>query len=327
MSSIAIAALISEGVSINAQSSGENAPAVAAKTQFDQAQTLAGGRTFGALQGYGQGNAGVFGWAAPALRGANVLVVKSTGTNAEDYLEEDLRVMAHVLDNTVAGQSGSSGGSGNAMGISVFFPTDGTSATAVYLEGYGALFTLRVNFPLMTVKKGSEEGKQKETGDSAWEEARRQLYGQPESELNAGENHGETYSQEKVDRLKKKLIEALRNARNIRGLKPEDYVTVCVLGSANPAVIGTRRVVMGQRGGAATYTVADPFYYNALMGGEGWQVGSVMTMRAKKADVDALAARSIGEGDFEGRVLISIYAGGPSEINRVQSESRGARAN
>ena len=78
-------------------------------------------------------------------------------------------------------------------------------------------------------RRQAEGQQEKPEANSDWEDAKQELYGQ----------HGggrvmaapsEPYDEERVNRLRDGLLESLKNATNIRGLKPDDSITVCVFG-------------------------------------------------------------------------------------------------
>src|SRR5262249_18201559 len=118
-----------------------------------------------------------------------------------------------------------------AMGINVYFSSVGKPVRSMFLDGYGALFMVNVGFPLLPPASKPETAKEENSTDSAWQEAERELYGcGPEFKTFGAAT--EPYDDEKVDKLKDALLEALKNASNIRNLKPDDSITVCVFGSA-----------------------------------------------------------------------------------------------
>jgi len=118
------------------------------------------------------------------------------------------------------------------MGIDVFFAPSSNPMRSLYLEGYGALFLLNVGIPLLPPPAKAEPQKEKSPVDSNWDQARQELYGQ-RTEGKTVTGPVKEYSEEKVNRLKDALLEALKNATNIRNLKPNDSVTVCVFGGAS----------------------------------------------------------------------------------------------
>jgi len=179
------------------------------------------------------------------------------------------------------------------MGIDVFFNFSASPLRTLYIENYGALFFLGVNFPLLAPAERHIE--EKPVGDSAWEDARQELYGQRVGGL--GEP-GEGYSQEKVDKLKETLFEALKNATNIRGLKAEDFLTVWVCGGNSG---GKVRMVKNKGADGANVVVADAPISQARR--------TVLTIRVRKSEVDDYAKGKISLEDFEKRAQLTAYTG------------------
>jgi hypothetical protein len=96
------------------------------------------------------------------------------------------------------------------------------------------------------------------------------------------------------------LLEALKNAANIRGLKPEDSVTVSVTGlaQARPKMVSVKNGSI-----ETTRLIAPP-------PGSGARSATMMTIRVKKSDVDALAKGSLNFDEFRKRARITTYIGG-----------------
>src|SRR5439155_25390899 len=72
------------------------------------------------------------------------------------------------------------------MGIDVFFAPGSSPIRSIYLEGYGALFLVSVNFPLLPPPDKPESTKEKSDTDSTWEEAKRELYGRCDARGQSG---------------------------------------------------------------------------------------------------------------------------------------------
>src|SRR5262249_8835281 len=108
------------------------------------------------------------------------LVVRSADTDAaaQSNLEEDLAVMLKVFDNAIEGVRGTNPVR-NVLGINVYFSANPAPNRSLYLDGYGALFLMRVDFPLLAPPAAKDEPKEKAPTDSSWEAARRELYGAP----------------------------------------------------------------------------------------------------------------------------------------------------
>jgi len=137
-------------------------------------------------------------------RPGKALVIRTSdaGAKAQANLEEDLAVMSRILDKTVAKKLDDDRGN-RFMGINVLFAPGSGSIRNLYLEGYGALFLLNVNFPLLPPPEKAEPTKEKSETDSTWEEAKQELYGQSDAWAQAGKafkfgmhrslNHSKTF--------------------------------------------------------------------------------------------------------------------------------------
>jgi hypothetical protein len=250
----------------------------------------------------------------------DTLVIQSSDPDGKSQarLEEDLAVMARVLDKAATDKLGGARPH-RAMGIDVFLNARGGGPRAFYLEDYGAVFLLNVPISLLPPPEKPEAAQGKPETDASWEQARRELYGEApflDDVLGKAlrfEVHGETvpaYDAKKVEALKEALLGALKNARNIRGLRPDDFLTVCVSGGAGGD--GPRhRVVKVERGdsGDSLETVT---HEDVVLGEAGPSParGSLLTIRVKKADADALATGDLDLTAFQKKARIALYPGG-----------------
>lgn len=140
---------------------------------------------------------------------------------------------------------------------------------------------------------------------------------------------------EKGEELKRGLIEALKHAANIRGLKPEEWIIVTVIGAAplsyggaggsdlgfgpnlNPYVRGVdsstvaAQVQAGQdASGVDGYGGFGGYGGMDLIGGFGRMGPSsaaVLTMRVKKAAVDNFASGALEAEEFRNQVQIFTH--------------------
>ncbi len=241
---------------------------------------------------------------------------------AQADLEEDLAVMARVLEKAAADQLGEDRRS-HAMGIGLdmFIGSAAHSPRALYLEDYGAVFLVDVPMALLPPPEKAESPKEKSETDAAWDEARRELYGTGafvEDVLGKAlrfEVHTGTpiaYDAKKVDGLKEGLLGALKHARNIRGLKPQDAITVCVFGT--PAADGQQkhlvRLEKGDNRAEAGIVTQTEDVLIAKGGDRTSARGSVLTLRVTKADADAFAAGELDLTGLQNKAKIALYAGG-----------------
>jgi hypothetical protein len=228
-----------------------------------------------------------------------------TGTpdpKSDAALEEDLAVMSHILDKTIEELPGAQENGKRVMGIDVFFAPGSMPLRSLYLDNYGAVFFLNVNFPL--VAPAEKQPEEKHAGDSTWEDARQELYGQRLQGGVVGEP-AEEYSQEKVDQLKEKLLDTLKNATNIRGLKPDEYVTVWVSGGSSAGMArfwaAKPNPAVNRRGAILT---TDPTASGARR--------TVLTIRASKSEIDAFASGKLSPEEFQKHARVTAYIGDSS---------------
>jgi hypothetical protein len=235
------------------------------------------------------------------------LIVASTPLDdkAMSNLNEDLNIMARILDKSV--ERGAQDEDRKAMGIRLWALGGGSRGPRnLYIDGYGAVFTVNVNMPLLAPLEKPEAEEKKESTSSSWDEARNELYGRD----NRG--HGDfkrprserknipPFDAERVEALKKDLAEALKNATHIRGLKENEYVTVVVQGPGNDSN-AFRAVKVGPKGEFES----DVFSY--AFAGPGGGARSVMTLRARKSDIDAFAQGKTELDDFRKTVSVATY--------------------
>jgi hypothetical protein len=234
-------------------------------------------------------------------------LVASTAPSSEDRaaLEEDMAIMSRLLGRAVEG-SGSP--ADRAMGIVVKGLPGNRLPQNLYLEGYGALFLLDVPMPLMgDDEKASSKTETKKT-DTEWEKARREIQGgrdpfaglvAPEMVYFGGEPVA--YDSAKVTELKKRLIDALKNAGNIRMLKAGENVTVLVSGS--PVGSGRKSRVDESREDADIRR----FEVRVEASEKSARQNTTMSLTVKKADAEAFADGKMEADAFAARVKVAVY--------------------
>jgi len=240
------------------------------------------------------------------------LVIRSSETDAKDQvnLEEDLAVMSHIFDKAIDENLGEDGHAWkHPMGIDVFFAPSSNPMRSLYLEGYGALFLFNVGIPLLPPPAKAEPQKEKSPVDSNWDQARQELYGQ-HAEGKTVTGPIKEYSEEKVNRLKDALLEALKNATNIRNLKPNDSVTVCVFGGASPGALRFAATAKGALAAGEEPEEPRPWPTPPGQPYRGPAAGTMMTIRVKKTDVDDFAKGKLNLDEFHKKAKISNYTGG-----------------
>jgi hypothetical protein len=257
---------------------------------------------------------------------ARTLLLPGDTLSADErnHLNEDLTVMHRIVSKATGRRR-----EGEPFRIAFERP-DAPELDALYLEGYGALILVAVDFPLVEPEKPAAKKAEDEGKDQVWEETRRRVKGNaggPEDPDEAMDGLGgaasgsgsfgggggatvvqdvvmwtretEAFDKDRVEALKKKLTASLKHASNIRGLRPEDTVTVVVTGAptSNGPVVrkfhgGVDPMMLSRYGVAATVTDS------------GDSGTSRMVLRAKKSDIDAFAAGKVDLEKFPVKVTI-----------------------
>jgi hypothetical protein len=283
------------------------------------------------------------------------LVVRFSKDDASstDALEDDLAIMNRVLDRALEHAFGDDPPD-YKMGIPMTLSAGGRSVRAMYIEGFGALFMAKVNFPVMA-PPSAEEKKSERVPDSDWEKAKNEIYSQNEDRWIAATMpvSGPAYDATKVEALKKEVLESLKNASKLRGLKPSEFVTVTIFGS--PSIARDPSMMEGSDAKAAPVLgdlpVSGRFFrsesnattprkhvqnwpsdeepaastqfrhVSADLGTRpgGSSQGTVMTIRVKKSDVDGFNEGTIAFDDFQKSAKVSVYAGYGHGITSVNS--------
>ena len=252
----------------------------------------------------------------------SVLVIPIDEIKTEDIatITEDVGIMCRVLDKKLEQERLIVTPSTFAYG----FPFGGATGTeGIYLEGYGALFVLNVNFPLIPPPETKKEEQPKEEGDTFWEETKNELHSSKEGEgFGSGyagdaviysygvDRSGENYDPEKVEQLKTTLIKSLKHTANIHSLKPDESVILSVRGCA-PAVVVRETVVEEINGRGPDRTSVSTSrrvpHQKVLSVKKDSAAPAVLTLRAKKSDIDAFSKGEISVDQFRQKVRIHTY--------------------
>lgn len=234
-------------------------------------------------------------------------------------LEEDLFVMARVISRTL--ERAEVDKMTYKMNVPMLLTGSGRSVRPMYIEGSGPLFMIKVNFPVMRPAKTEENVSNPETSESEWTEARHEVFGEPETGVEESPGRNSNFNEEQVELLKKELIGALKNAANIRGLKPDESVNIAVFGHANSVRVAKVTPAATDSPGRS-YSVNAVGYVSVSGAGK----GSVLTLHAKKSDIDAFASGKLDSEAFKAKVTTTTYAGsgaGTTSINSWIQESVG----
>jgi hypothetical protein len=237
------------------------------------------------------------------------LIVGASGdAKARAAMEEDLTVMMRILEKAAGGKDESRPTAG---GIELFSFGKSSSPRVFYIDGYGAMFTLNVRYPLLAPPPKDDQTRTNEQTNTEWEKAREEVYGRrtrsDDWKLNAAP--AEEFDSQRVENLKEQIIGDLVNAKNIRGLKPDDSVTVVVLGGGTRGAVVRRetrgpsaRAGGGRGGGGESHATVE---VSSSSSDSGMQ--TTMTLRAKRSDIDAFASGKLETNDFKKKVSVQVY--------------------
>ena len=244
--------------------------------------------------GYGRGGygGGYYGAAQPhevsSVRRAGeqtVLVIPSGEVQAKELTAtiKDMNVMCRILEKQLRGASLLPEGGWPSVARDLF----GRKVSAIegiYLEGYGALFLINVDFPLVAPVRPEEQKEEAADVDQVWEQAKRDLYSGKEAHEVTSECPEAVYDADKVENLITRLVKSLKHASNIRNLGPDDCIVIVVSGWGGQAESASFK------GFGYVVEVPLPSPKTGVSG------RTVLTIRAKKADTDAFAS---GEMDWD----------------------------
>ncbi len=282
--------------------------------------------------------------------GRKVLVIPDSDVKPEelDALTQDLLVMSHILDERFK-ESRTIKGVFTDFGD--FFGRDSRETEAIYIQGYGALFLMEVNFAFSPPPKEQEkEAEKTEDVDPTWQRAKQKIFSPKGPGGGSDFVSEESYSAEKIDQLKTELIKTLKHASNIRNLKADEWVILTVIGkgrqpgkfyeyfyrntppssgSSTSGRLGRSSSRLsssrgGGFGGGFSVSGSSASYggdytdsstggyvgggYGGMEYGEmGPPSATILTIRAKKSDVDAFAKGELDFEQFQQIVQIFMY--------------------
>jgi hypothetical protein len=238
-------------------------------------------------------------------RGGRTLIIQSSDPDPKTYanLEEDLSVMYRILSKPRKQDDGS-------FKLEAFLGGSSSSTVkSMYIEGYGAMFMLNVRFPLAAPQVSEEQPKPKDPTSEEWERVKRELYSRNSFEIDVDHIYRsalgpqtEEYDAHKVEEFTAEILEALKNATNIRNLKSDEFVTVAVLGAES----GTVRTVVEKDDSDEDGKPKRKTRIESASGGK-VRGESTMTIRAKKSDVDDFAKGKLNLDAFRKKTKILVY--------------------
>jgi len=275
----------------------------------------------------------------PAIHsgGRKALVIPAGEVKAKEH------VMSHILDERFKEKRRIQG---MFTDFGAFFGRDSRGAEATYLQGYGVLFLMEVNFAFSPPPKrrAQDPNETPEAVDSTWQKARQRVLSPGASPSVDEQDSARDYDNQMVEELKKELVEALKHASNIRNIASDEWVILTVIGGQRQFGMGfgggmgggMSRSQSSTRGGASaggmggyssssgyttsSYSGAGGIMYGGMEGYTGGMYGemappnktafsssTVLTIRAKKSDVDDFAKGALDFEQFQEKVTILTY--------------------
>jgi hypothetical protein len=227
-------------------------------------------------------------------------------------LEEDIFVMARVISRTL--ERAEADKVKYKLGVPMLLTGSGRSVRPMYIEGLGPLFMIKVSFPLLAPAKPEEKASKKKNNDSEWDEAQRDVFA---ADAWVDEpDRDSSFSEDRVALLKRELIGALKSAANMRGLKPEEFVNIAVFGHAPPLRI--KSISYPASGDVGIGLPAARVVYDKN-GAANAGRGSVLTLRARKSDIDDFSSGKLDTDAFTAKVTSAAYNGSGIGITSINS--------
>jgi hypothetical protein len=274
-----------------------------------------------------------------------VLKFSEVDEGANDTMEEGLAIMTKLIEEDLKKGVGE-GAVDKALGLDLVY-TGSRSVRAMYMEGFGVLFMIKVNFPVYSPEKTKETKEAPPSGLSEWERAKRELYGQTSDRWaeSGTVSSRSKYNPTQVETLKKLLMHTMTNTANIKGMHADEWVSFSVFG--HPVAMSktkkTAEKTSKKRTGSAVTALpaagAGDETEPLPGGGLGSvkvnyssspvqvsQNGTVMTLRAKRSDIEAFAKGQLGMDDFAKVVQTQSYFGNGYGVLSVNSWLKDSQA-
>ncbi len=272
----------------------------------------------------------------PSAVADDVLVIATAGVAPDEFAEtsEDIRVMQQILRDLLSEPR-------MILGVlqdyGDFLGGEGRRHEAFYIQGFGVLFVMEVDFPLSPAAAPGVESEPQAPApvDPVWQRARQKLYaprGAFPSRAQPSQNQQMNFEQFKAD-----LVDTLRHAANIRHIDPNEQIVLTVVGQepdagapmSAPSRGGFSSAAGGWfeggsysysggsfgAGGGSSYADSRSYVRGSGRGqtvrrtpsGFGTPAATVLTIQARKADVDAYAQGQLDREQFEQRASVFAY--------------------
>ena len=212
-------------------------------------------------------------------------------------LIEDMTIMSRIFEKRLADEhlipsSRMFWYGDSADPFNRYFARDNRTTEAIYVEGFGSLFLINVDFPLSPPQV--EADKPEDSRDKVWATAKDEIRNPTSGRRRKQDDQKKEYDAEQVDDLQRTLIKTLKHAANIRGLKAEESVTITVRGSeiTVPLAKDESPLAAEYRRMTGELTAVQPTF---------------LTIRAKKPDIDSFAKDELDYDQFRQRIQPLAY--------------------
>jgi len=220
-----------------------------------------------------------------------VIVQFSDKNDGFDALQEDLTILTTRIRKAIETPPDEDAEVLTRSDATVRRATAGSSVRSIYLDGFGALVFVKTSFPLMDAP-AAEQAAPEPNVDPEWNRAKQELLAEKRKALAMDVVSGQPYDAAQVETLKCQILSALKDAANIKSIKQGDFVAVTIFGPPTAAP------------GKASTT--EPR-------------GTVLTLRAKKSDIDAYAAGILDATKFREKTTLAAYLGNGYGVTSVNS--------
>jgi hypothetical protein len=242
-----------------------------------------------------------------------LLVFGQHDPKALDEMAEDLNIFGFLVNQKLESSLGDQIPE-IKMGVPMWLESGGHHIHASYIEGFGAIFNLRLGIPVVA-PPAAEAKEVAPVAPSEWEKARAALYGGGDvaiqSQWAAGAvRNTEHYDGKVVEILKKQIAASLKSADGLRHVKSEEWIVVTITGGPNepespPAKSSAARNYTANNLGLTTLAAS---YGRPTM----------MTFRIKKATV--ASSRGDSEEEFANKVEVTSYLGADTSKRAAASQ-------
>lgn len=250
-----------------------------------------------------------------------VMVIPLQDINPATYgeMQEDMKVMARILDNCLTQNTRGKPQIGDGLLDFGDFFTDGRAAETLYLEGYGVLFLMSVDFPLSPVPQSSPSSEDVNSPhDTTWERAKEDVLSPTSGAMTSATDPSIRFDAKQIEAIKRELIRSLKYASHIRHLPAAEHLILRLSNVRESGVHEQTRFERRGRNFSLSGSTGGGFggRSGGRLGSGGGTISSqassgspasVLVIRTCKSDVDAFAHGTIDFETFSQRVTIIMH--------------------